>query len=131
MYQLKYRYVWIILGLLLTGTITYLSLIPLRTEVPFGLSDKVVHFVIYFTVTIWFVGIVQQRFFWLLGLVFFVFSYAIEVLQGMTTYRRFEWSDLLANGVGIAVALLLGMLLFKGWCQWFESTVLKISHPDV
>lgn len=30
---------------------------------------------------------------------------AIELLQGMTTWRQAEWADLLADGVGLAAAL--------------------------
>ena len=127
MYELKYSYVWIFLGVMLIGIISYLSLVPSRSLPSLNVSDKLVHFLIYLTITLWFVGIFKQKYFAALGILFLLFSLGIEILQGMTTYRSFEWLDLAANGLGIFCAVILGILMFKGWCEVIEKKLLKVK----
>ena len=124
MYKLKYRWLWLSLGFSLIALILFLSLMPTSSIPKLGYNDKILHFMAYFVVAIWFVGIILPRYFLILGLLLLAFSYGIEILQGMTRYRQFEWLDLLANGSGIFAALLLGILLLKGWCQVFEKKLL-------
>jgi VanZ family protein len=128
-YDLKYKWVWLILGLLLVASITTVSLLPSRSLPKINLDDKTLHFLAYFIVTCWFVGLAKKKHYILLGLLFLVFSYGIEILQGMSRYRQFEWSDMLANGTGIFSALVLGLIFMHGWCQVFERKLLKIPHP--
>ena len=39
-----------------------------------------------------------------LAVAFIVMGALIECLQGMTTYRSFEWLDMLADAIGVALA---------------------------
>ena len=124
MYELKYKWLWLLLGFSLIDLILFLSLMPTSSMPKLVYNDKILHFTAYFVVASWFVGIILPRYFLVSGLLLLAFSYGIEILQGMTRYRQFEWLDLLANGSGIFAALLLGVLLLKGWCQVFEKKLL-------
>jgi len=127
MYSLRIKWFWIGVSLALLATLTYLSLLPAKELPKVDVSDKVLHFIAYFFLTSWFVGFIKTRWYWLIGLVLLVFSYGIEELQGMSRWRQFEWYDVFANGSGIVVALILGLVLFKGWSVKFENKVFKTA----
>jgi VanZ family protein len=125
LYELKYKWIWIILGLVLVALITTLSLMPASSLPKLYSNDKFVHFFAYFTVTCWFVGLIRPDFYLLLGIVFFSFSFTIEIMQDkLTRFRQFEWLDLLANSIGIFSAVFLGYVFLKGWCQLVERKYL-------
>ena len=126
MYELRYKYLWVGLGLLLVGLIAATSLMPASKVPELYANDKVFHFFAYFVVCCWFVGLIKSRFYILLGTLLFSFSFVIEILQKyMTRFRQFEWYDLLANGLGILSAVILGFLFLKGWCLVVERKFLK------
>jgi len=120
-YALRYKWFWIGTALLMVAVLTILSLQPVAKLPKVDVSDKLLHFIAYFFLTSWFVGFIKTGKYLILGIVILVFSFAIEVVQGLSKYRQFEWLDLLANGVGIAVALALGYWLLKGWSQKLEN----------
>jgi len=92
-----------------------------------SVNDKYVHFLAYFVVGSWFSGVFVRKNYLTLGIFLLFFSYLIEVLQGLSRYRSFEWQDLLANGLGIFVSLVLGILFLHSWCQKFEKKFLKVT----
>lgn len=53
----------------------------------------------------------------------------IEVLQGMTSYRTAEWNDLLADGVGIAMAIGACGILQRLNLQESRLTVETLNPP--
>ena len=125
MYDLKYRKIWLGLGVLAIAALAILCLLPTSNLPKVSISDKLVHFTAYFLLAGWFSGLVMPKNYIIFGIILLVFSYLIEVLQGLSKYRSFEWQDLLANGFGIVVALLLGVWFLHTWCQKFESKFLK------
>lgn len=125
MYTLRFKVFWLSSSIALTLTLLWLSLLPV-TELPdLEVSDKFLHFTAYFLLTTWFVGFILKRYYLFLGIALLVFSYGIEVAQGLSKYRQFEWLDLVANGGGIVLALLMGMLWLKGWSSTLENFFLK------
>ena len=126
MYDLKYRKIWLSLGVLAMMAVAILCLLPSSNLPKFSVSDKLVHFSAYFVLAAWFSGIVKRNNYIVFGLVLLAFSYLIELLQGLSKYRSFEWQDLLANGLGISVALLLGVWFLHTWCKKFETHFLKV-----
>lgn len=93
---------WLI-GWLMVVSVCLLSLLPLSmpsTGVENG--DKLGHFLAYAVMTIWFLHLSQKQ--WLVVCLFLVMGLVIEALQGITTYRFFEWLDLLANTFGVLLA---------------------------
>ena len=126
MYELKYRKLWLGLGVLGIVFLAILCLLPTSNLPKVSVNDKLVHFSAYFIIGAWFSGIIKRKNYLVFGIVLLGFSYLIEVLQGLSKYRSFEWQDLLANGLGIAVALLLGFWFLHLWCQKVESKFLKV-----
>jgi glycopeptide antibiotics resistance protein len=62
---------------------------------------------------LWFANIYPQRSSrFQISIGFFVMGVSLEFLQGMTAYRTFSYSDMLANGMGILIALYLAKTRF-------------------
>ncbi len=104
------KYVWpISISMLAIVTIVSLIPVPALPEVP-G-SDKTHHFVSYALISIP-VSFVKPKYWWVFLLVVVAWSGGIELIQPFVN-RYGEWLDLLANGCGVIIGLLLGMLLPK------------------
>mgnify|MGYP005851955469 CR=1 FL=1 len=89
--------------------LTLLSLLPIPEQVPAGGNDKILH------LTAWGLAIVPAAL--ALGVrvlpvavLFLAISSIIEFLQPLSG-RTFEVADMLANGVGLALGALLGIVL--------------------
>lgn len=99
------RKVWLGLGWLWVALVCYLSLVPHPPEpVSFDGVDKIEHLLAYAGLMLWFCQVYVSRaarIGLLLGLV--ALGVAIEILQGMGGYRYFEYTDMLANSVGVSV----------------------------
>mgnify|MGYP000085340646 CR=1 FL=1 len=91
--------------------VVYLSLTPtLPQVVSFSQSDKFAHFVAYLVLMLWFVQIYSLGSIHLLLFVGFVsMGIVLEILQGISHQRSFEYTDMLANSSGV----LLGLILAK------------------
>ena len=109
MHKFRYGKLWLILGWSLAAVIVFLSLWPSPPEpLEFEQSDKVYHIIMYMTLMLWFASIYPQRSSQLqFSLGFFIMGVCLEFLQGMTEYRTFSYADMLANGLGILLALYL------------------------
>ena len=114
MHKFRYAKVWLTLGWLLVAVIVFLSLWPKPPQpLEFEQSDKLYHVIVYMTLMLWFCNIYPQRSSQLqLSLGFFVMGVSLELLQGMTEYRTFSYTDMLANGIGILLALYLAKTRF-------------------
>ena len=110
----------IYLAILCTIGITILSLIevpPSPVEVSY--TDKIFHIIAYFCLTVlWLYGLAKKEkiqskiLFVLAGC--FIYGIIIEVLQTtITTYRTASYLDILANSVGIVLAVLAFQLMEK------------------
>lgn len=102
---LKAPIAWLI-GWLMVVSVCLLSLLPLSmpsTGVENG--DKLGHFLAYAVMTYWFLHLSQKQ--WLVVCLFLMMGLGIEALQGITTYRYFEWLDLLANTFGVLLAFVV------------------------
>ena len=103
--RLRLYLLWYGLGALMLLLVGVLSLAPVPE---IGVDDKLAHTVTYFILSGWFSLLAPHRM--ALGWTFaglVAYGMAIELLQGMTTYRFAEWGDVLANGTGIAAGMLL------------------------
>ncbi len=113
--------------MVLVVLVFYLSLTPVPIEVKsLEYSDKVGHFCSYFILMSWFVQLYQRsRHLWLLVL-FVVMGVLIELLQGQTTYRLFEYADIAANSFGAVFAWLLAKTAYASLLLRLEQKVLKL-----
>ena len=86
-----------------------LSLLPPALDAAGGPSDKLVHFLGYALLTLWWAQLTRRR--WTLALAIVLFSGAIELLQGLTPQRQPELLDLAANSGGVMLGWLAARLL--------------------
>ena len=106
-----------ILATLYTLLILILSLVQLG-EISVGdfhPTDKIMHVSAYFGLAfIWFFYILfkksedyhYQKTFFIVSLLIVLFGILIEALQGaLTSYRQPDWADILANTIGVVIAL--------------------------
>jgi glycopeptide antibiotics resistance protein len=121
--RLRFSARWTILGVLAVAVVIYMSLSPLS---PFGAavfrkSDKIMHFSAYATMMFWFGQIYRKRLFSLsvaAGLI--ALGVLIEILQGLTGYRTFEYLDITANILGVVAGFVLTRTRFGGLFYAFE-----------
>jgi len=109
MHKFRYAKLWLTLGWLLVAVIIFLSLWPKPPQpLEFEQSDKLSHIMAYMILVLWFANIYPQRSSrFQLSIGFFAMGVCLELLQGMTEYREFSYTDMLANGLGILLALYL------------------------
>ena len=125
---LRYRGAWLAIGLLIALAITVSCLLPARDLPQFGLalSDKLEHGIAFFVLGFWFAGVVASRDLIYLALALLAFGGAIEITQGlMGLGREADVYDLLADGAGVLVALLLALTPLGRWAVFIESLFQK------
>ena len=114
------------LAIIATLIIAFLSLtaipkINLGLEIKSG--DKILHILAYFTLsTVWFLALQKKMGspYMKIALILFLFVYGIilEALQGgITNYRTGDVFDVVANTIGILLALTLS----KTFIRWFKA----------
>jgi hypothetical protein len=57
--------------------------------------------------------------------VLLVLGIGLDLLQGLTATRSFDWYDIAMNSAGVIVGLALSALLLGGWCQRVEQRLLS------
>lgn len=123
MSTLRFKKLWIVIGLSLVMVVIVLSLIPPPpTVVSIEHIDKVKHFIAYLVLMGWFGQIYhapRQRFYFLIG--FLLLGVLLEVLQGMGEVRQADWLDAVANGAGVLVAWQLTKSRFANVLAYFEQ----------
>jgi VanZ family protein len=122
-YALRRTPVWLAIGWLLVATVIVLSLIKLGVEVPGGQSDKLGHFLAYSTLLFWFAQIYSPaRTRLVIAIALALMGVGLEIAQGFTGYRTFEYADMAANTAGVIGGWLLApprtanvLMLFEQW----------------
>lgn len=121
--ELNWRRVWLSCGYLLVLTVLALTLWPLVREtakmIPY--FDKFMHALGFMVLMLWFSGLMPKQFYLKLFLLLLVFGALIEVLQNFTPYRRMEFFDFVADGIGLLVGWGLARLGLGNWCIWVEN----------
>lgn len=124
---MRYAALWYVIGALLLLAIIIGSLVPVP-RIDAAPNDKLVHFLIYFLLMAWF-GQLQSRRWWLV-LGFVSLGLLLELIQGQTRYRTFEWLDVIANSAGVLAAWAvvmtpLGQILNR-IDQWLQARQVNI-----
>ena len=108
--------VWRILAILCAIALWIMSLWPADDLLRFGaryVNDKVGHFIGYMALA-WLLSQGWPRLpAWLVWLIAFVCGAAIEVAQSFAATRSFDWWDMVANGAGALVGVLLAVPLWR------------------
>ena len=126
----KLRRIWLALGAVWVATIMYFSLTPHPPEpMNFLNADKLEHVLAYAFLMLWFCQLSQQRAPRILiaGLLV-AFGVAIEYLQRMTVYRVFDYADMLANGAGVLLSLILISIGLGRIGIMLETKIFKIAE---
>lgn len=126
--MLRYFNLWLLIGWLLVLLMCYLSLIPKppNFNIEFTYSDKVGHFSAYFGLMFWFSQIYKTSASRLFYILFFILMGAIlEVLQGLSGVRTFEYADMLANSLGAGFAWFITKGRSKNLLLSFEAVLVK------
>lgn len=95
-------------GIAIVIAIWILSLIPLNGAPPVPGGDKAHHALAYFACMFCWAQVYPlplQRL--KLAIAFIVMGALVECAQGLTSYRFFEWLDMIANTAGVALAWLV------------------------
>lgn len=126
MKQLKYLKFWLILGWGMVVLVAILSLIPSPQVLgPLTTSDILIHLLAYSTLMLWFGCIyLSGRKYLLLGLILILIGVILELLQGMTSYRCFEYKDMLVNGLGVLLGWLLSLTRVSSFLIFVEQRIL-------
>lgn len=126
--MLRYFNLWLIIGWLLVLTMCYLSLIPKppNFNIEFTNSDKIGHFSAYFVLMFWFSQLYKTSKTRLLYILFFILMGAtLEVLQGLSSARTFEYADMLANTLGAGLAWFITRNRLNDFLLSFEAILTK------
>ena len=119
--KLRLLTLWHIIGGLMIAYILYASLTPSPIPMPGRWTDKVFHFIGYFSVMAWYAQLPVRRH--LMAVFFILMGIGLEFGQMLVKTRHFDWADMTVNILGVVVAALvfrgaLARLLF-----FFESRV--------
>ena len=126
--MLRYFNIWLSFGWVMVIVLCYFSLIsnPPEFNVEFKYFDKVRHFIAYFILMFWFSQLYKTskaRLFYVLF--FIVMGAVLEMLQGLGGVRYFEYYDMLANSIGVAVAWFIAKRKPNNLFLYVESRILK------
>ena len=123
---LKFRFLWLTIGYALVALVVYLSLTssPVDLELSFPYEDKIFHAFAYFTLMAWFSQIYHDRFQRNMIAVLFVFmGITLEYLQGFDPNRYFEFGDMVANSIGVALGFSIALTSAKNILLRIEKMV--------
>jgi len=126
---MHYRSLWLILGFFYIGLILAGSLLRVPDiDISISHTDKVVHFLMYFILVGWFVQLYpkpDKRIQILIAAI--LLGMLIEYLQGMTSYRSFDFIDEIANSIGALSAFLLARTTFASLLATFDSWLYQLQ----
>ena len=126
--MLRYFNLWLSFGWVMVIALCYFSLIsnPPEFNVEFKNFDKVRHFIAYFILMFWFCQLYRSNKARLIYVVFFItMGIVLEVLQGLGGVRYFEYYDMLANSLGVAVAWFITKQRLNNLFLYVENRILK------
>ncbi len=126
--DLRLRFLWLAIGYGLVIMVVYLSLTstPVELEVDFLYQDKFFHALAYFALMAWFSQLYHDKFQRNMIAVFFVFmGVSLEYFQSFDPMRYFEFADMVANTVGVALGFFIAVSGAKNTLLKFESVVAK------
>jgi len=115
MRELRYRKLWLAIGVALVALVVFLSLTPKPLEVGRFEDVNVGHFFAYGALMLWFSQIFRSsRGRIVVGVALVLLGVVLEYAQSMTGYRSFAYADMRDNAMGVAAGLAVGMTRMGG-----------------
>ena len=124
MLPLRYPALWSALGWLLVVGVVVGSLLP-GSAMPGAIDDKLLHAGAYAILMLWFSGLYRPGLYAAIAAALLALGTALDMLQGLTRTRSFDWEDIAANFAGIVVGCTLAFALVGGWCLRIERRLLS------
>ena len=125
MLNLQFRWLWLGIGGLLVALVCFGSLLP-TPRIGLRFDDKILHFVSYFVLTVWFSGLYARRTHYIvIAAIVIALGAALDVAQATTATRYFEVLDVVANAAGALVGFVLSVILLGGWCRVVERWIAR------
>ncbi len=124
--DLRLRFLWLTIGYALVMLVVFLSLTssPVDIDTGFPYEDKIFHAFAYFTLMAWFAQIYHDKFQRnMIAVVFILMGMMLEYLQGFDPNRYFEFADIAANSVGIALGFSLALTSAKNILLRVEKVI--------
>jgi VanZ family protein len=123
---LRFPKFWSVFGWLLVVTVIVGSLIPgpLIAQAV-DISDKLQHAGAYFLLMVWFAGFYRRALYPVIAAVLMGLGIGLDLLQGLTETRSFDWHDIAMNSVGVVLGFAASLFLLGGWCQRVEQRLLS------
>ena len=133
MSHLRYRKFWLFIGWAWLVSIWYLSLTAEPPSLDFGVtfSDKIQHAMAYGALMAWFLQLYHRRHSRIVWAIAFIgMGILLEYLQRMTAYRDFEYLDMVADTVGVllAIAIVRGKLSRVLWQLEQSRIILRLEQ---
>lgn len=126
---LRLRKIWLAIGYCLIVFVVYGTLTPRPIDLGVHVSDKFMHTVGYFVLMGWFMQLYATRKGRLFCTAFFIaMGITLEFLQGLGGVRYFEVNDMLANGLGVIIALLLSFTVFSKLLLIIEKQLFRFIN---
>ena len=125
MLELRFPWLWMGIGWLLVAGVCIGSLLP-AGDVQIVLNDKLLHFVSYFVLTIWFSGLYGRiGYYAFIAVVVIALGAALDLMQTTTATRTFDLFDVFANAGGALVGFVLSLAILGGWCSRVERWITR------
>jgi len=119
--RLIFPRVWQAVGWLLVAAVTALSLMPAPPEPPLMTWDKSNHLLAYAVLMLWFRQAFSARIRWIVFLV--ALGIVLELVQGWLSYRYLEFTDMVANTLGVAGGLWLANTSLGSLVAYLDSAL--------
>src|SRR4051812_3435942 len=132
MERLRFRRLWLALGLGFVALVIYLSLTPNQPDYYVPKGQKYGHVLAYTWLMIWYAQIyrtvaVRVR----LAVLWCAMGIALEFVQRLTTYRTFSYFDMLLDAGGVALGLMLARTQLQNGLGVLERTLARWQTPSV
>ena len=124
--QLKFKPLWLLIGFALISFVVVQSLTPSPVDMGVKFWDKSLHTVGYFVLMGWFMQIYHSqkaKVFW--ACFFVVMGIGLEFLHDLGGVRQYEVNDMVANTLGVMIALLLSFTFFSRMLSYIDEMIAK------
>jgi VanZ family protein len=123
---LRFSRFWFLLGMAIVTLVVTACLVPSHVLPTVGVSDKIEHGVAFFTLTIWFAGLLPRRDYVFLFLAMIALGGGIEVAQGlMGLGREADIWDLVADAKGVCAGVAVALTPLGRWPSLLEGLLVQ------
>ena len=125
MLPLRFPRLWSALGWLLVIGVVVGSLLPGSSIEFVTVDDKLLHAGTYTLLMLWFSGLYRRGLYVVIAAALAALGVALDLLQGLTSTRSFDWYDVVADFGGVLVGCALAFWVVGGWCERIERRLLS------